>query len=126
MPVARKTVKTKTATPKKTVKSPKKGQKQAISKSKVPPLPPNIKCSFCRKSKDTARRLIAGPPPDNAFICDECLFVCVKILAEENPKETYKDLLWLMSSLAQKKGKTPMKGVKKPNTNNKTKGKKIG
>jgi ATP-dependent Clp protease ATP-binding subunit ClpX len=37
-------------------------------------------CSFCGKSADTARRLIAGP---GVFICDECVHVCKKILDEE-------------------------------------------
>jgi len=39
-------------------------------------------CSFCGKSADMARRLIAGP--DNVFICDECVDVCRKILVEED------------------------------------------
>jgi ATP-dependent Clp protease ATP-binding subunit ClpX len=38
-------------------------------------------CSFCGKSGDMARRLIAGP--HNVFICDECVDVCIKILSEE-------------------------------------------
>ena len=38
-------------------------------------------CSFCGKSADMARRLIAGPR--DVFICDECVEVCRKILAEE-------------------------------------------
>lgn len=37
-------------------------------------------CSFCGKSADTAKRLIAGP---GVFICDECVNVCKKILDEE-------------------------------------------
>lgn len=37
-------------------------------------------CSFCGKSADIARRLIAGP---GVFICDECVNVCKKILDEE-------------------------------------------
>ncbi|HCC37183.1 MAG TPA: ATP-dependent Clp protease ATP-binding subunit ClpX [Treponema sp.] len=39
-------------------------------------------CSFCGKSEDMARRLIAGP--SNVFICDECVEVCRKILVEED------------------------------------------
>ena len=39
-------------------------------------------CSFCGKSADMARRLIAGPR--DVFICDECVEVCRKILAEED------------------------------------------
>jgi len=39
-------------------------------------------CSFCGKSADMARRLIAGP--NDVFICDECVEVCRKILSDEN------------------------------------------
>ncbi|MDR1107496.1 MAG: ATP-dependent Clp protease ATP-binding subunit ClpX [Spirochaetaceae bacterium] len=39
-------------------------------------------CSFCGKSADMARRLIAGP--NDVFICDECVEVCRKILSEED------------------------------------------
>ncbi|MCK4541662.1 MAG: ATP-dependent Clp protease ATP-binding subunit ClpX [Spirochaetales bacterium] len=38
-------------------------------------------CSFCGKSSDVVRRLIAGP---GVFICDECVGVCKKILDEED------------------------------------------
>ncbi|MDR2370879.1 MAG: ATP-dependent Clp protease ATP-binding subunit ClpX, partial [Treponema sp.] len=38
-------------------------------------------CSFCGKSADMARRLIAGP--NDVFICDECVEVCRKILLDE-------------------------------------------
>ncbi|MDR1626764.1 MAG: ATP-dependent Clp protease ATP-binding subunit ClpX [Spirochaetia bacterium] len=37
-------------------------------------------CSFCGKSADFARRLIAGP---GVYICDECVDVCQKILDDE-------------------------------------------
>jgi ATP-dependent Clp protease ATP-binding subunit ClpX len=39
-------------------------------------------CSFCGKSTEIARRLIAGP--NDVFICDECVEVCRKILTEED------------------------------------------
>jgi hypothetical protein len=39
-----------------------------------------LACSFCGKSKDDVRKLIAGP---NVFICDECVQVCVDILADD-------------------------------------------
>jgi ATP-dependent Clp protease ATP-binding subunit ClpX len=39
-------------------------------------------CSFCGKSADMARRLIAGP--SDIFICDECVEVCRKILSDED------------------------------------------
>jgi ATP-dependent Clp protease ATP-binding subunit ClpX len=38
-------------------------------------------CSFCGKSADTARRIIAGP---GVFICDHCVDVCRGILDEES------------------------------------------
>ena len=31
------------------------------------------RCSFCNKTQDQVRKLIAGP---NAFICDECIGIC--------------------------------------------------
>ena len=124
MPRAKTVEKPKTAPSKKTVKTlAKKAQKKAVSKPKENVVPSTIKCSFCGKSTDTARRMIAGPPPDNAFICDECLFVCVKILFEENPKEAYKDLLWLISSLGHKIEKSSKKVAVKPNAKTKNKGK---
>jgi len=38
-------------------------------------------CSFCGKSADSSRRIIAGP---GVFICDHCVDVCRGILDEEN------------------------------------------
>ena len=43
-------------------------------------------CSFCRRSHQEVDRLIVGP--DNVFICDECVALCVEILEEEREKET--------------------------------------
>jgi ATP-dependent Clp protease ATP-binding subunit ClpX len=37
-------------------------------------------CSFCGKSADFTRRLIAGP---GVYICDECVSICKKILDDE-------------------------------------------
>jgi ATP-dependent Clp protease ATP-binding subunit ClpX len=42
-------------------------------------------CSFCGKSSDMARRLVAGP---GVFICDECIDVCKKIIEEDDIKKT--------------------------------------
>lgn len=39
-----------------------------------------LKCSFCGKSQDQVRRLIAGP---NVYICDECIHLCQEIIDEE-------------------------------------------
>ena len=38
-------------------------------------------CSFCGKTEEQVRRLIAGP--DGAFICDECVEICAGIIEEE-------------------------------------------
>lgn len=39
-----------------------------------------LRCSFCRKTQDKVRRLIAGP---GVYICDECIDVCNDLLDEE-------------------------------------------
>lgn len=38
-------------------------------------------CSFCGKTEEMVRKLIAGP--NNAYICDECVDICSEILDEE-------------------------------------------
>ena len=42
---------------------------------------PRIRCSFCGKTEDQVRKLIAGP--NGAFICDECVEICAEIIEEE-------------------------------------------
>ena len=37
-------------------------------------------CSFCGKSQNEVRKLIAGP---SVFICDECVDLCNDIIEEE-------------------------------------------
>ena len=39
-----------------------------------------LKCSFCGKSQDEVRRLIAGP---SVYICNDCIELCIEILREE-------------------------------------------
>lgn len=39
-----------------------------------------LKCSFCGKSQEQVRRLVAGP---NVYICDECIELCQEIIEEE-------------------------------------------
>lgn len=39
-----------------------------------------LRCSFCNKTQDQVRKLIAGP---NAYICDECVRICAEIVDEE-------------------------------------------
>ena len=40
-----------------------------------------LRCSFCGKTQDQVRKLIAGP--NGAYICDECVDVCAEIIDEE-------------------------------------------
>ena len=39
-----------------------------------------LRCSFCNKTQDQVRKLIAGP---GAYICDECVEICSEIIEEE-------------------------------------------
>ncbi|ACD53929.1 ATP-dependent Clp protease ATP-binding subunit ClpX [Clostridium botulinum] len=39
-----------------------------------------LKCSFCGKTQDQVKRLIAGP---GVYICDECIDLCSEIIADE-------------------------------------------
>ncbi len=39
-----------------------------------------LKCSFCGKSQEQVKRLIAGP---GVYICDECIELCSEIIEEE-------------------------------------------
>lgn len=45
----------------------------------------NVRCSFCNKTQDQVRKLIAGPA--GVYICDECVEICADIVEEE-----YEDL----------------------------------
>ncbi len=53
-----------------------------------------LRCSFCGKSQDEVKKLIAGPA---VYICDECIELCNEIIEEEYEKETR----------TQKKGEFP-------------------
>lgn len=41
----------------------------------------NLRCSFCNKNQNNVRKVIAGPA---VFICDECVQVCVDIMADDH------------------------------------------
>jgi ATP-dependent Clp protease ATP-binding subunit ClpX len=43
-----------------------------------------LHCSFCLKSADEVKKLIAGP--GNIFICDECVSLCDEYVAGRTPK----------------------------------------
>jgi len=40
-----------------------------------------LRCSFCGKGREDVRKLIAGP---TVFICNECVEVCLDILADDS------------------------------------------
>ena len=63
-----------------------------------------LRCSFCGKSQDQVRRLIAGP---NVFICDECIELCQEIIDEEFVESLDYDLEESMEMFREK-----IKGVK--------------
>ena len=39
-----------------------------------------IRCSFCGKTQDEVRRIVAGP---GVYICDECVLLCQEIVADD-------------------------------------------
>ena len=45
----------------------------------------DIRCSFCNKTQDQVRKLIAGP--SGVYICDECVDICADIIEEEYEDE---------------------------------------
>ena len=42
-----------------------------------------LTCSFCGKHQRPVNKLIAGP---DVYICNECVDLCVEIIAQERPK----------------------------------------
>jgi hypothetical protein len=54
----------------------------------IPLLPPattdTLQCSFCGKTQDQVRTLIAGP---KVYICDECIDLCDELVAEKAAQE---------------------------------------
>ena len=47
-----------------------------------------LRCSFCNKTQDQVRKLIAGP---GVYICDECIEICSEIIEEEFDGEPVAD-----------------------------------
>lgn len=47
-----------------------------------------VRCSFCNKTQDQVRKLIAGP--SGVYICDECIDICAEIMEEEYDNEPVK------------------------------------
>jgi ATP-dependent Clp protease ATP-binding subunit ClpX len=52
-----------------------------------------LRCSFCNKTQDQVRKLIAGP---NAYICDECVQICAEIVDEELEETCAEDSINLL------------------------------
>jgi len=48
----------------------------------------NYRCSFCGKSQEEVKKLIAGP---SVYICDECIELCNEIMVEEWAQEKGED-----------------------------------
>jgi ATP-dependent Clp protease ATP-binding subunit ClpX len=48
-----------------------------------------LHCSFCSKSQQEVRKLIAGP---GVYVCDECVALCVDIISDEFEVEPLKEL----------------------------------
>ncbi|MCR4808145.1 MAG: ATP-dependent Clp protease ATP-binding subunit ClpX [Lachnospiraceae bacterium] len=48
-----------------------------------------IRCSFCNKPENHVRKLIAGPA--GAYICDECIEICMDIIRDELGDDGYPD-----------------------------------
>ena len=43
-------------------------------------IPKNVRCSFCGKSQESVRKIVAGP---GVYICDECVDLCTSIIDAE-------------------------------------------
>jgi len=38
-----------------------------------------LRCSFCGKSENEVRKLVAGP---NVYICNQCIDICNQVIAD--------------------------------------------
>jgi RNA polymerase primary sigma factor len=75
---------------------------EGINVTDSEPQTSNLSCSFCGKLQSEILQLIAGA---DAFICDECVQLCVRCIATEHP-EWLAELRKLLDDLAGKKGPT--------------------
>ncbi|MEE3266895.1 MAG: ClpX C4-type zinc finger protein, partial [SAR324 cluster bacterium] len=48
-----------------------------------------LRCSFCGKTQDEVKKIIAGP---TVYICDECIDLCNEIMEEEYQNEHPDDI----------------------------------
>lgn len=49
-----------------------------------------VRCSFCGKTQEEVRKIVAGP---GVYICNECIELCKEIIDEEFFDETVRDVL---------------------------------
>jgi len=61
----------------------------------------DLLCSFCGKSQDEVKKLIAGP---SVYICDECIQLCNEIIAEDYGQEAETDGAALLPKPSEIKG----------------------
>lgn len=64
--------------------------------------PREYRCSFCKKSRDAVKRLVAGP--NNVYICNECVDLCREMFDEEGipvtpPRARHPGVTYRMSDL---------------------------
>lgn len=52
------------------------------------PNPTLMKCSFCEKSQNEVKKLVAG---STGYICDECIILCNEVIKDDLIKSTSKD-----------------------------------
>ena len=64
----------------------------------------HLRCSFCGKSKDEVNKFISGP---SVYICNECIALCVEILAEDATQEK-SECLTFRSDIMGKLGMNPL------------------
>src|SRR6185503_15393819 len=43
-----------------------------------------LRCSFCGKSQNEVKKLIAGP---TVYICNECIDICIEIISDDAQQE---------------------------------------
>ena len=56
----------------------------------------DVRCSFCGRTQDEVKRLIAGP---NAYICNDCVGICADLINEEKDGEEAADRFSLEGGL---------------------------
>ncbi len=69
---------------------PESRKPQGVRGLTIPCMQSGASCSFCGKSVDEVKKMVAGPA---VFICNECIMLCVDILEEQAPLEEWRSEL---------------------------------